>query len=157
MMKLVLLFVALLLPVAGLAQKGKKAPDFAYSTADGNKIQLSKLKGKVVVVNFWATWCGPCRAEIPGFLDVYTKYKSRGLEIVGISLDEEGWKVVTPFVNRYKINYPVVIGDGKVARDYGNIDAIPTSFIVDKSGNIVDHHIGYLSKQDLEKRIQSLL
>lgn len=157
-MKNVFLFLlVLLLPLTGFAQRMQKAPDFTYSTVDGKKIQLSKLKGKVVVVNFWATWCGPCRAEIPGFLEVYEKYKSKGLEIVGISLDEEGWQVVTPFVNRYKITYPVVIGDGKVARDYGGIDAIPVSVIVDKNGNIVDHHIGYLSKQALEKKIQQLL
>src|SRR5512135_1596144 len=81
----------------------KKAPNFALKTSDGATIELSKLKGKTVVVNFWATWCGPCRAEIPGFLEVYEKYKSKGLEIVGVSLDEGGWNDVKPFVKKLNI------------------------------------------------------
>jgi thiol-disulfide isomerase/thioredoxin len=152
-----LLFLFMFITTGTQAQKLQKAPDFTFKTVDGKDIQLSKMKGKVVLINFWATWCGPCRAEIPGFLEIYEKYKGKGLEIVGISLDEEGWRVVTPFVQRFKINYPVVIGDGKVARAYGNIEAIPASFFVDKKGNIVERHIGYLSKENLEKKIKPLL
>ncbi len=150
------LVVMLLIGATAFAQK--KAPDFTSKTQDGKDFQLSKMKGKVVLVNFWATWCGPCRAEIPGFLEVYERYKEKGLEIVGISLDENGWEVVTPFIKRFKITYPIVLdARGAVARTYGRIDAIPTSFLVDKKGNIVDHHIGYLSKEDFEKKIKSLL
>lgn len=140
-----------------LAQSKQKAPNFSLKTAQGATIELAKLKNKLVVVNFWATWCGPCRAEIPGFLDVYEKYKDKGLEIVGISLDDGGWDDVTPFVKRFNIDYPVVIGDGKIARAYGNIQAIPTTFIVDREGFIVDRHVGYMSKDQLEKRVKSLL
>jgi thiol-disulfide isomerase/thioredoxin len=111
----------------------------------------------VVLVNFWATWCGPCRAEMPGFDEVYKKYRSKGFEIVGISLDRGGWRDVTPFLKKLPVSYPVVIGNGDLVEAYGNFDAIPTSFLVDAKGNIIKRHIGYLSKEDLEKEIKGLL
>lgn len=151
------LTVLLLIPAVALSQSTGKAPNFSLKTADGKTIELKKLQGKVVIVNFWATWCGPCKAEIPGFLDVYKQYKSKGLEIVGISLDQDGWKPVKPFMERYKITYPVVVGDGELADAYGGIEAIPTTFVVDKKGNIVTHHLGYLDKQAFEKLIKGLL
>ena len=148
--------IALVVTFAGFSADPSttKAPNFSLKTSSGKTIVLSKLRGKVVVVNFWATWCGPCRAEIPGFVDVYEKYKSKGLEIVGISLDEGGWHDVKPFVKEYNISYPVVLGNNRVARDYGNIDAIPTTFIVDKHGNIVSRHIGYMKEEDFENEIK---
>ena len=135
----------------------KKAPNFTLKTGDGTTIELSKLKGKTVVVNFWATWCGPCRAEIPGFLDVYARYKAKGLEIVGISLDQGGWDDVKPFVKKLNISYPVVLGNDRIARLYGNIEAIPTTFIIDKNGTIVDQHVGYMKAEDFENKIKGLL
>jgi thiol-disulfide isomerase/thioredoxin len=108
-------------------------------------------------VNFWATWCPPCRAEIPDFIKVYDTYKSKGLEIVGISLDDDGWSVVKPFVEKNKINYPIVLGDAEVAQQYGGIQGIPTTFFVNKDGNIVDHQVGMLTKAILEQKIKSLL
>lgn len=140
-----------------VAQTRSVAPDFTLKTADGKAITLSKLKGKVVLINFWATWCGPCRAEIPGFLEVYKKYRTRNFEIIGISLDNSGWKVVNPFVEKYKIDYPIVLGDDSLVKAYGNFNAIPTTFLVDKKGNIVEEHVGYLSKEDLEKKLKPLL
>ena len=134
-----------------------KAPNFTLKTSDGNTVELSKLKGKTVVVNFWATWCGPCRAEIPGFLDVYNKYKSKGLEIVGISVDRGGWSDVNPFVKKFNITYPVVLGNDKVTRLYGDIEAIPTTFIIDKNGTIVNQHVGYMKAEDFEAMIKDLL
>ncbi len=113
------------------------APNFKLSTQKGNVIELAKLKGKIVVLNFWATWCGPCRKEIPGFLDVYRQYKEEGLEIVGVSLDRDGWKDVGSFVEQAKINYPVVLGDIVLTDAYGGIDAIPATFIIDRQGNVV--------------------
>jgi thiol-disulfide isomerase/thioredoxin len=150
-----LLSVVLLVP--GIAAEKKKAPALTAKTADGTVVDLAKLRGKVVIVNFWATWCGPCRAEIPDFISAYAEYRTKGLEIIGISLDEGGWADVTPYVQRSKITYPVVLGDRNVARAWGNINAIPTTFILDKEGNIVDSHVGVMTKAQLAAKIKSLL
>jgi peroxiredoxin len=154
-----LLLLLFLLPAMGCAQQvqKQKAPNFSLQTSDGKVIELAKLKGKVVVINFWATWCGPCRAEIPDFIKVYNKYKSKGLEIVGVSLDEDGWPKVQPFVQKNDINYPIVLGTMKVVQDYGNPEAIPTTFIIDKNGYIVGQQVGMLSQEALEQKIKSYL
>ncbi|MEX1137751.1 MAG: TlpA disulfide reductase family protein [Bacteroidota bacterium] len=150
------LVLAVLLAFGNLPQP-EKAPEFTLKNARGETVTLSSFKGKVVVVNFWATWCGPCRAEIPGFLDVYDQYRSKGLEILGISLDSDGWGSINQFVKKYEITYPVVLGDQETVRNYGGIEAIPTTFIVDKAGNIAVRHVGYMSTSDLLRRVKELL
>ena len=139
------------------AQSKQKAPDFTLRSADGKTYQLSKMQGKVVVVNFWATWCPPCKREIPDFIEVFRKYQDKGLEIVGISMDQGGWNDVTPFLKQNKINYPIVLGNDRVSDEYGGITAIPTTFIIDKNGYIVDTQIGMMSKAQLEAKIKHLL
>lgn len=152
--------VAVLL-IAGLAvasaQKLQKAPETRLPDSKGKIVNLADFKGKVVVVNFWATWCPPCRNEIPGFISVYNKQKSKGVEILGVSLDRNGWDVINPFVAKMKIPYPVVLGDGSTADAWGGIEAIPTTFLVDKSGNIVEKHVGYMSEAEFEKWLKKLL
>ena len=138
-------------------EKRQKASNFSLQTQNGKVIELSKLKGKVVLVNFWATWCPPCRAEIPDFIEVYNTYKSKGFEIIGIALDEEGWSKVAPYIEKVKMNYPVVLGSAKVVQQYGGIEGIPTTFIIDKNGYIADSQVGLLSKELLEKALKSLL
>ena len=137
--------------------KRQKAPNFILNTYAGKIIELSKLKGKVVIVNFWATWCPPCRAEIPDFIKVYNVYKSKGVEIIGIALDEEGWSKVKPFVDKNKINYPIVLGSMDIVQQYGGIQGIPTTFFVDKNGDVADMQVGMLSKERLEQKLILLL
>ena len=138
-------------------EKREKAPNFSLQTQNGKVIELSKLKGKVVLVNFWATWCPPCRAEIPDFIEVYNTYKTKGFEIVGIALDEDGWSKVAPYIEKAKMNYPVVLGTAKVVQQYGGIEAIPTTFIVDRKGYIMASQVGLVSKELLEQKLKSLL
>jgi peroxiredoxin len=153
----VVLTVFLFTACAAQPEKKQKAPNFSLQTQNGKAIELSKLKGKVVLVNFWATWCPPCRAEIPDFIEVYNTYKSKGFEIVGIALDEDGWSKVAPYIEKVKMNYPVVLGTAKVVQQYGGIEAIPTTFIVDKKGYIVASQVGLVSKELLEQKLKSLL
>jgi cytochrome c biogenesis protein CcmG/thiol:disulfide interchange protein DsbE len=126
-----------------------KAPDFTFTSINKNEIKLSNYKGKVIILDFWATWCPPCRAEIPHFIELYNKYKEEGLVVIGMAIDEK-YKV-EKFAKDFKINYPVVIGNEKVANDYGGIFGLPTTFIIDKKGNIVEKFIGYRPKEVFEQ------
>ena len=149
--------ISVLVPVFALSQSVTKAPNFSLKSADGKTIELKKLQGRVVIVNFWATWCKPCKAEIPGFLEVYKQYKSKGLEIVGISLDQDGWKPVKPFIKDLRITYPVVIGDDHIVDAYGGIEGIPTTFVIDRKGNITNRHVGYMDKDSFEQLVKRML
>jgi cytochrome c biogenesis protein CcmG/thiol:disulfide interchange protein DsbE len=134
-----------------------KAPDFALKTFDGKMVKLSDYKGKVVIIDFWATWCPPCRKGIPDLISIQNEYK-KDVVIIGISLDSEKTiKDVPGFVKSYQINYPIVYGNEKVVTDYGGIQGIPTSFIVDKKGNIVDKHVGLVPKDTYVSKIKELL
>jgi peroxiredoxin len=152
-----LLVVVIVAIGLGQSFQPQKAPNFTLKTYKDKTVDLASLKGKVVIVNFWATWCGPCRAEIPDFIKLYDAYKSKGLEIVGISLDRNGWSDVQPFIEKNKINYPIVLGTDEVVERYGGIEAIPTTFIVNREGTVVERQVGMLTKDKLEKKIKSLL
>ncbi|MBI3586999.1 MAG: TlpA family protein disulfide reductase [Ignavibacteriales bacterium] len=138
------------------AQTKEHAKNFSLPRADGSIIELNKLKGKVVIVNFWATWCGPCVREIPDFVELYKQYKDKGLEIVGISIDQGGWAVVQPFIKKHGIQYPIVLATPQFAGEYGNIQAIPTTYIVDKNGYVVEQLLGSRSKSMLEAKLKPL-
>ena len=139
------------------AFEGKAAPDLSLNTIDGKTVKLSDMKGKVVVLDFWATWCGPCGIEIPWFVDFQRKYKDRGFEVLGVSMDDDGWKAITPFVAEKKINYRVLLGDDKTGDQYGGVEALPTTFVIDRSGRIASVHVGLASKKDFEDAIEKLL
>ena len=133
------------------------APDWQLSDVDGKPVKLSDFKGKVVILDFWATWCPPCRAEIPGFIAIQTKYANKGFTMIGVSLDEQGPSVVKPFMRKVGMNYPVVMGTPKVAGDYGGIQAIPTTFVIDRQGNVVAAYQGFTDQSTFESVIGPLL
>lgn len=124
---------------------------------DGNPVSSSQFAGKVVVVDFWATWCGPCREEIPGYIALQEKYGKDGLVIVGVSLDRAGPAKVSDFAKKFGINYTMVMGDADEIAGFGDITAIPTTFLIDRDGNIRDRKVGAMKTADYEKRILAVL
>ena len=135
----------------------KPAANFTLLDSNGAKVTLASLKGKVVLLNFWATWCGPCQVEIPWFIEFNKTYKARGLAVVGVSMDEDGWKSVKPYLATKKIDYPIVVGTEDVAKAYGGVDSLPSTFIIDRDGNIAFAHTGLVGKDTYETEIRSLL
>jgi peroxiredoxin len=135
----------------------KAAPDFTLKDANGSNVKLSDYRGKVVLLNFWATWCGPCKVEIPWFVEFEQQYKNKGFDVLGVAMDDDGWKAVKPFVEEHKMNYRVVLGNDSVATSYGGIDSLPTTFVINQEGRIVTSHIGLVNKDDYLKEIESLL
>lgn len=144
-------------PTDGEMAKAVKAPNFSLPNLQGNTVKFSDFKDKVVLVDFWATWCGPCKLEVPHLVDLYEQYRGQGFEIVGIALDSSGAEVVEPFVRENNMTYPVVIGNREVAMAFGGLTAIPTAFLIDKSGNIVRKYVGYQEKTVFEEEIKKLL
>ena len=142
---------------ANAGSPGKPAPVWQLQTVDGQTIHSSDFKGKVVILDFWATWCGPCRAEIPGFIELQKQYQKQGLAIVGISVDQDGAAAVKKFMQQAGMNYPVVLSDEKIPQAFGGIEAIPTTFVIDRAGNIVKRHLGLDSREEFEKEIRPLL
>jgi peroxiredoxin len=135
----------------------KPAPDFALKDADGKTAHLEDYKGKVVLLDFFATWCGPCKIEIPWFMEMERKKKDKGFSVLGVSMDDEGWEVVKPFLADLGVNYRVVIGNDATAQLYGGVDALPTTFLIDRNGKIAAVHIGLASKKVFEDGIEQLL
>lgn len=139
------------------AQNKAEAKDFTVELVDGEPFQLSQQKDKVVLLNIWATWCAPCREETPELVDLYSEYHDQGLEILGVSIDEQGRSVVDPFLEKYEVNYPVVIDDGTIMDKYGPTMGIPTTYIIDKEGSLRYFAVGAVTIKELEPRIQDLL
>jgi len=152
---LLLLFVLFSVSTQSLGQE-RKAPDFTLKGLDGKEVKLSDFKNKVVILDFWATWCPPCRKGIPDLIELQKEFK-KDLVVIGISLDTDSKEDVPGFVKNYGINYHVVYGDGKVVNAYGGVSAIPTSFIIDKKGNVQNKHVGLIAKEILQKEIKSLI
>jgi len=133
------------------------APDFTLPRLEGNSLTLSDFKGKVIILDFWATWCPPCRVEIPDFVELYKNYKDEGLVIIGVSLDRGDSRAVKQFSENYEINYPIVLGNFNITEDYGGIRGIPTTFIIDSEGNIREKYIGYQPRATFEEAVKRLL
>ena len=149
------------------ALENKPAPAFTLADLDGKKVSLSDYKGKAVLVNFWATWCGPCKVEIPWFEDLHTQYASQGFEILGVSndsLDEDDKAAllkdkqeIRDFATRMRMNYPVLTGGDKIADSYGGVDSLPTSFFIDRKGVIVAETNGLHPRDEIEADIKKAL
>ncbi len=153
---------------AKTSQENKLAasPDFTLKDLDDHDVSLSQFKGKVVLVNFWATWCGPCKIEIPWLVELQDKYAARGFTVLGVAMDEEGKSAVGPFVRRerfrvggtsHTMNYPIVLGNDATADKFGGLLGFPTSVLIAKDGRVVKRVDGLVSYDEIEKAIQSQL
>jgi thiol-disulfide isomerase/thioredoxin len=148
-------------PADGAACMANAKPanfDFTMKDVDGNNVSLSAYKGKVVLLNFWATWCGPCKAEIPGFVRLQEKYRDKGLVIVGYSVDDTAEKAKA-YAAQYKMNYPILLGEGRedLQDAYGPIWGLPSSFIISKDGRVCRKHIGIAPEAVFEKEVVALM
>ena len=139
----------------GIASTHSFAPEFSLTDLSGRKLELSSYRGKVVILDFWATWCEPCRTEIPRLADLQNKYRDRGLQIIGISLDDEP-KAVRAFYQQFNMNYPVAVGDANLAERYGGILGLPVNFVISRDGRIYAKHAGEVDISLIEQDINSL-
>lgn len=140
-----------------IAQDSAKAPDFTLDIVQGGEFSMSEAEGHVVILGFWATWCPPCLREIPHFEALHQEYGDEGLIVLGASVDDMTSSEMLEFIDRNEISYPVGITDRSIRRDYGGIRAVPTTFIVDRSGIIVEEISGYRNKEFFEDKIKDLL
>ena len=140
---------------ASAVEIGQNAPDFSLTNIDGQKINLSDFKGKAIILNFFASWCPPCRGEIPDFVELQKTYAGKGFTFIGVSLVDV--KESKDFAAKMNINYPILVDDGKVSDLYGPVRSIPTTFVIDKDMKVVKMYIGARSKEDFENDIKNLL
>ena len=138
---------------------GAVAPDFTLKVvgAHGKPIRLSSLKGKAVLLNFWATWCGPCKIEMPWLVELQKKYGPQGLQVVGVAMDDAGDKAITAFAHKMGVNYLILQGTERVADLYGGLDGLPTTFFLDRTGTVVDQAMGLESESLIEDSIKKSL
>ncbi len=132
------------------------APDFSLQDLNGQPLELASYRGKVVLLDFWATWCTPCRGEIPHFVEFQNKYRDQGLQVIGISMDD-GPRPVREFYQRFKMNYPVALGNEKVADAYGGVLGLPVTFLIGRDGRVAAKYVGEVQIPTLEQGIESLL
>ena len=152
-----LLAVAVLAGCSTPASPASDVPQFSFSSLEGKTVAMKDLGNKVVIVDFWATWCGPCREEIPHLNELYSELKGKGLEIVGISMDTDGTDGVKDFAREFRIQYPIVMGDEKVAESFGGIIGLPTTFVIDRNGRIAKKYIGLPPAADMAKLVKDLV
>jgi peroxiredoxin len=138
--------------------KGRPAPDFQLVDLDGKNVRLSDLRGKAVLLNFWATWCPPCKIEMPWFVDLQKQYGSQGLQIVGVAMDTgNAHDAVAKFAKEMDLNYPVLMGNDAVADQYGGVDSLPTTFYIGRDGKIVSRVFGLVSHKEIEEGVRAAL
>jgi peroxiredoxin len=137
--------------------RGQAAPEFALKDTAGNTLRLADLRGKAVLLNFWATWCPPCKVEIPWFIELQKRYGPQGLQVVGVAMDESSKEAVAKFAREQGINYTIVHGDDQVGDSYGGIQALPTTFYIGRDGKIVKRVFGLASHKEVEESVRAAL
>jgi thiol-disulfide isomerase/thioredoxin len=140
-----------------IVMKASPAPDFTLESLDGKSVRLSDLRGKAVLLNFWATWCGPCKIETPWLVELQNQYGSQGLQVIGIAMDDSGKDEIAKFAKDMGDNYPVLLGKEAVGDAYGGVPALPESFFIGRDGKIVDKIIGLKGKAEIEDSIKKAL
>jgi cytochrome c biogenesis protein CcmG/thiol:disulfide interchange protein DsbE len=140
------------------AAVGQPMPSFNLKDENGQAVRPADYKGKVVLLDFWATWCGPCKIEIPWFMDFERQFKDQGFAVLGVSMDEDGWKAITPYARGMKMNYRILLGNDDVSTAYGGLDSLPTTLLIDRQGNIASVHFGVsMGKEEFKNAIVHLL
>src|SRR5947209_9721521 len=137
--------------------QGKAAPDFSLPSLTGQSMKLSDFQGKAVLLNFWATWCEPCKVEMPWFVDLQKKYGPQGLQVLGVAMDDASPKDIAAFAQKMGVNYPILIGKEEVGAQYGGIDYLPSTFYISRDGKIMDHVFGLVSRSEIEASIEKAL
>ena len=137
-------------------QVGQLAPDFQLLSLDGTRVKLSEVRGRPVLLNFWATWCAPCRVEMPWLVAIDQKYRAQGLQVIGVSMDD-GPEPVRDYYQRFKMNYPVVMGNAKIGELYGGVLGLPIAFVIGRDGRIYNKHIGAIDVSIFENEIVNML
>ena len=133
------------------------APDFTLNALDGRPLKLSDYRGKAVLLNFWATWCEPCKIEMPWFVDLQKKYGPEGLQVVGIAMDDSAPKDIADFAQKLGVNYPILIGKEEVGTEYGGVQYLPSTFYISRDGKILERVFGLVSRSEIESNIQKAL
>jgi cytochrome c biogenesis protein CcmG/thiol:disulfide interchange protein DsbE len=137
--------------------QGVHAPDFTLTALDGSRVKLSEFQGKAILLNFWATWCSPCRVEMPWFADLQKQYGKDGLVVLGVAMDDSEPANIAKFANELGVNYPVLLGTNQVSDDYGDVQYLPTTFYIGRDGTIVDKMTGLLDRKDIEQAVKKSL
>src|SRR6202451_4716223 len=143
--------------IGNIQMKSGVAPDFALQSLDGKTVRLSDFRGKPVVLNFWATWCGPCKIEMPWFVDFQKQYGAQGLQIVGVAMDDASKEDISKFAKDMGVNYPILIDKESVGDQYGGVPALPETFLIGRDGKLMDKIIGLRGKGEIEEDIKKAL
>jgi len=145
-------------PNSASALQGKPAPDFSLASLDGKAtLKLSDFKGKAVLLNFWATWCEPCKIEMPWFVELQKQYGPQGLQVLGVAMDDTDPKDISEFAHKMGVNYPIAVGKEAVGDQYGGIPYLPSTFYIDRDGKVVDRVYGLVSRSEIEDDIKKAL
>jgi peroxiredoxin len=137
--------------------QGQAAPDFSLASLDGKTLKLSDFHGKAVLLNFWATWCEPCKIEMPWFVELQKKYEAQGFTVLGVAMDDASPSEIADFAKKMGVNYPIVIGKEAVGDQYGGIPYLPSTFYIDRDGKVIQRVFGLVSRSEIETNIQKAM